>query len=86
MSVAECFDQRTGKPKPDTLKQHFFAEGRIDEAAALKIVHEGAVLLKSEKTMIEIEAPVTGIPRVTSGSRLGPRWRRERSAKLNFLI
>ena len=60
LSVAECFDQRTGKPKPDTLKQHFFAEGRIDEAAALKIVREGAALLKSEKTMIEIEAPVTG--------------------------
>ncbi|KAE8743303.1 hypothetical protein FOCC_FOCC011084 [Frankliniella occidentalis] len=59
LSVTECFDQRTGKPRPDVLKQHFFAEGRIDEAAALKIVHEGATLLKSEKTMIEIEAPVT---------------------------
>ncbi|KAH8289275.1 hypothetical protein KR054_002922 [Drosophila jambulina] len=59
LTLAEVFDPRTGKPNHELLKQHFVLEGRIEEAPALKIIQEGAALLRQEKTMIDIEAPVT---------------------------
>ncbi|XP_058975089.1 serine/threonine-protein phosphatase 2B catalytic subunit 3 [Musca domestica] len=59
LTSADIFDPRTGKPHHDVLKQHFILEGRIEEDAALRIIRDGAALLRQEKTMIDIEAPVT---------------------------
>ena len=60
LNMNEVFDAK-GKPRPDILKQHFVLEGKLSEDVALRVINEGAALLRQEKTMIDIEAPVTGL-------------------------
>ncbi|KFD47017.1 hypothetical protein M514_12099 [Trichuris suis] len=59
LKMDEVYDRKTNKPRPDVLKEHFIKEGRIDEHVAMRIIAEGTAFLKQEKTMLDIEAPVT---------------------------
>jgi len=58
LCVSEVFDSTTGNPRPQVLKEHLMLEGRLDDAAAIKILKEGAEVLRSEKNLIKVYDPV----------------------------
>jgi len=58
LAILDVFDSVTGKPRPEVLREHFIQEGRLDEATALKILKDGANILKAENNLITVEAPV----------------------------
>jgi len=58
--MADVYDQRTNKPRPDVIKQHFVGEGRLKPDVAIRIVADAALLLRQEKPLLEIPQPITG--------------------------
>ena len=59
LTMADVFDG-SGKPKHDVLKAHFIQEGRVEEDVALRIVREATAILRKERNVLEVEAPITG--------------------------
>lgn len=60
LAIKDVFDSN-GKPKAEVLKNHFLKEGRVEEDVAIKIINSCTDLLRTEPTMLEVEAPITGI-------------------------
>lgn len=58
LTISDIFESR-GKPNIEKLRQHFLLEGRVTDEAALKIINDGAALLREEPNVLEIDAPVT---------------------------
>lgn len=48
-----------GKPDHALLKDHFFHEGLITEAAALRILKDGTDVLRKEDNLLHLDAPLT---------------------------
>ena len=65
LQMADVYDSKTNKPRPDVLKQHFVGEGRLKHEVAMRIVADAAALLRSEKCLLELPQPITGSIGVT---------------------
>lgn len=59
LTFEDVYDRRTGKPRAEILKEHFVKEGRIEEEVAIRIITECTAIFRQEKTMLDVEAPVT---------------------------
>ena len=59
LTEAQVFDEATGLPRCEILKEYLIAEGKVEESAALRIISLASEILSKEKNIVEIKAPVT---------------------------
>lgn len=59
LTMSEVFDEG-GKPRHAVLKAHFVQEGRVEEDVAMRIIRDATALLRKERNVLEVEAPITG--------------------------
>lgn len=59
LTLTEVFDD-SGKPRHAVLKSHFIQEGRVEEDVALRILRDATAILRKERNVLEVEAPITG--------------------------
>ena len=58
-TFSDLFDERTGAINTEILRDHLKQEGRLSEACALKIIHDGTAILKAQDNVIAVDSPVT---------------------------
>ena len=44
LKMSDVFDETTGKPKHEVLKEHFSHEGRVEESVAMRIIKGGTTI------------------------------------------
>ena len=62
--MSEVYDEKmgAGKPNPEKLRGMLAAEGRVEEEVAMRIIREGAAMLRAEPNILDVDAPITGTP------------------------
>lgn len=61
LATSDVYTDDSDKPDYHKLKEHLVAEGLLTEECALKIIDGTTALLRTEGTMLDIEAPLTGL-------------------------
>ncbi|XP_055353602.1 protein phosphatase 3 catalytic subunit alpha-like [Paramacrobiotus metropolitanus] len=46
-------------PNPDLIKTHFFTEDRLDEALALRLIHDASEILRAEPNVLTLPSDIT---------------------------
>ena len=59
----DMFFSKEFPDRPDLvfLKEHFFREGRLTEEQAIYILQKATDILRREPTLLEVDAPITGM-------------------------